>query len=389
MFNDDIQGTAEVVLAGLLTAGRLTGTPLGAQQVLFVGAGVAVGAADLLTGALRRQGISEEEARRHSWFFDRDGLLVAARNGLPAYPLPYAHTHPPEPDLLAAIRALRPTALIGLSGQAGLFTERVLRAMGENNPRPIVFAMSNPTSCAECAAEEAYRATDGRVIYASGSPTGPLDWRGRQRVIGQANNAYIFPGVGLGVVAARLPRITDAMFLAAAEALAQAVLPVELDRGTIYPGIDRLREVSVLVAEAVVGAARRSCMASCPRRSSQRLCGSSSTSRAIRACSPGTPACWARTNPRANEAGRISRFAPLALPDRPAAYCTAFIMSKIGRYMAMTMPPTTTPRNTIITGSMRRGARTPPRPPLRRRSRRSSTASRPDHRSARRRRSSR
>ena len=200
--------------------------------------------------------MSEEEARRHSWFFDRDGLLVAARSGLPAYPLPYAHTHPPEPELLAAIRALRPTALIGLSGQAGLFTERVLRAMGENNPRPIVFAMSNPTSCAECAAEEAYRATDGRVIYASGSPTGPLDWRGQQRVIGQANNAYIFPGVGLGVVAARLPRITDAMFLAAAEALAQAVLPAELDRGTIYPGIDRLREVAVLVAEAVVGAAQ-------------------------------------------------------------------------------------------------------------------------------------
>ena len=257
MFNDDIQGTAAVVLAGLLTAGRLTGTPLGAQRVLFVGAGVAVGAADLLTGALRRQGVSEEEARRHSWFFDRDGLLVAARSGLPAYPLPYAHPHPPEPDLLAAIRALRPTALIGLSGQAGLFTERVLRAMGENNPRPIVFAMSNPTSCAECAAEEAYRATDGRVIYASGSPTGPLDWRGQQRLIGQANNAYIFPGVGLGVVAARLPRITDAMFLAAAEALARAVLPAELDRGTIYPGIDRLREVAVLVAEAVVGAARR------------------------------------------------------------------------------------------------------------------------------------
>jgi malate dehydrogenase (oxaloacetate-decarboxylating)(NADP+) len=257
MFNDDIQGTAAVVLAGLLTAGRLTGAPLGAQRVLFVGAGVAVGAADLLTAALTRRGLSEEEARRHSWFFDRDGLLVAARSGLPAYPLPYAHTHPPEPDLLAAIRALRPTALIGLSGQGGLFTERVLRAMGESNQRPIVFAMSNPTSCAECAAEEAYRATDGRVIYASGSPTGPLDWGGQQRVIGQANNASIFPGVGLGVVAARLPRISDTMFLAAAEALARAVLPAELNRGTIYPGIDRLREVAVLVAEAVVGAARQ------------------------------------------------------------------------------------------------------------------------------------
>ena len=257
MFNDDIQGTAAVVLAGLLTAGRLTGTPLQAQRVLFVGAGVAVGAADLLTAALRREGMSETEARRHSWFFDRDGLLVAARSGLPAYALPYAHTHPPEPELLAAVRALRPTALVGLSGQAGLFTEPVLRAMGELNPRPVVFAMSNPTICAECTAEEAYRVTEGRVIYASGSPTAPVDWLGQPRVVGQANNAYIFPGVGLGVVAARLPRIGDPMFLAAAEALAGAMLPAELARGAVYPGIERLREVALLVAQAVVSEGRR------------------------------------------------------------------------------------------------------------------------------------
>ena len=257
MFNDDIQGTAAVVLAGLLTAGRLTGVPLRGQRVHFVGAGVAVGAADLLTTALRREGLGEADARRRSWFFDREGLLVAARTGLPAYPLPYAHTHPPEPDLLAAVRALRPTALVGLSGQGGLFTERVLRAMGESNPRPIIFAMSNPTSCAECVAEEAYHATDGRVIYASGSPIAPVDWRGEPRVVGQANNAYIFPGVGLGVVAAGLPRISDPMFLAAAEALAGAVLPAEMEQGAVYPGIDRLREVAVLVAKAVVAQARR------------------------------------------------------------------------------------------------------------------------------------
>jgi malate dehydrogenase (oxaloacetate-decarboxylating)(NADP+) len=257
MFNDDIQGTAAVVLAGLLTAGRLTGTSLQAQRVLFVGAGVAVGAADLLTAALAQAGMSETEARRHSWFFDRDGLLVAARSGLPAYALPYAHTHPPEPELLAAVRTLRPTALVGLSGQAGLFTEPVLRAMGELNSRPIVFAMSNPTICAECTAEAAYRVTDGRVIYASGSPTDPVDWLGQPRVVSQANNAYIFPGVGLGVVAAGLPRISDPMFLAAAEALAGAVLPAELERGAVYPGIDRLREVALLVAQAIVSEARQ------------------------------------------------------------------------------------------------------------------------------------
>jgi malate dehydrogenase (oxaloacetate-decarboxylating)(NADP+) len=257
MFNDDIQGTAAVVLAGLLTAGRLTGTSLQAQRVLFVGAGVAVGAADLLTAALAQAGMSETEARRHSWFFDRDGLLVAARSGLPAYALPYAHTHPPEPELLAAVRTLRPTALVGLSGQAGLFTEPVLRAMGELNSRPIVFAMSNPTICAECTAEAAYRVTDGRVIYASGSPTDPVDWLGQPRIVSQANNAYIFPGVGLGVVAAGLPRISDPMFLAAAEALAGAVLPAELERGAVYPGIDRLREVALLVAQAIVSEARQ------------------------------------------------------------------------------------------------------------------------------------
>jgi malate dehydrogenase (oxaloacetate-decarboxylating)(NADP+) len=256
MFNDDIQGTAAVVLAGLLTAGRLTGTPLAEQRVLFAGAGVAVGAADLLTAALQRGGMGADEARRHSWFFDREGLLVSGRAGLAPYQVPYAHDQAPERELAGAIRMLRPTALIGLSGQGGLFGESVLRVMAEINPRPIVFAMSNPTAQAECTAEAAYRVTEGRVIFASGSPFAALEWQGRRQVVGQANNAYIFPGVGLGAVAGRLPRITDGMFLAAAEALAGAVGPAELGQGAVYPGIARLREVAVLVAHAVVGAGR-------------------------------------------------------------------------------------------------------------------------------------
>jgi malate dehydrogenase (oxaloacetate-decarboxylating)(NADP+) len=251
MFNDDIQGTAAVVLAGLLNGGRLTGIPLAGQRVLFAGAGVAIGAADLIVAALRREGIGEADARARCWFFDRDGLIVAGRPGVGSLQARYAHPHAPVQSLEVAVRVVRPTALIGLSGQGGLFSEPVLAAMGELNPRPIVFAMSNPTSQAECTAEAAYRVTGGRAVFASGSPFAPVEWAGRRNIIGQANNAYIFPGVGLGVLVGGLRRVTDGMFLAAADALAGMLTPAELADGAVYPGITRLREVSVVVAEAV------------------------------------------------------------------------------------------------------------------------------------------
>jgi malate dehydrogenase (oxaloacetate-decarboxylating)(NADP+) len=251
VFNDDLQGTAAVVLAGLLNAGRLTGLALTGQKVLFVGAGVAVGVADLLVAALSRQGIAIEDARRRCWFFDRDGLIVQGRAALAPHQQQYAHTHAAERDLVAAIRTLRPTALIGLSGQSGVFGEPVLLAMAEVNRRPIVFAMSNPTANAECTAEDAYRATGGRVVFASGSPFADVEWQGKRYEVAQANNAYVFPGVGLGVVTCRIRRVTDSMFLAAADALAAATTPAELEGGAVYPGISRLREVSLLVAEAV------------------------------------------------------------------------------------------------------------------------------------------
>jgi malate dehydrogenase (oxaloacetate-decarboxylating)(NADP+) len=153
--------------------------------------------------------------------------------------------------LAAAVEATRPTALIGLSGQGGLFTESVLAAMAQVNERPVVFAMSNPTSQAECTAEQAYGATRGRVVFASGSPFEPVTWAGQRRAVSQANNAYVFPGLGLGIVACRIRRVTDAMFLGAAQALAAATTPAELERGALYPEISRMPEVSVQVAEAV------------------------------------------------------------------------------------------------------------------------------------------
>ena len=270
VFNDDIQGTAAVVLAGLLNAGRLTGTPLARQRILFAGAGVAVGAADLVVAALRREGMSEAESRRCCWFYDRDGLIVEGRAGLAAQLRPYAHSHAPVPDLVGAVRALRPTALIGLSGQSGLFAEPVLAAMADVNPQPIVFAMSNPTSQAECTPSQAMHATRGRAVFASGSPFGLVDWEGRRSLVAQANNAYIFPGLGLAIVACRIRRVTDSMFLAAADALAAATTPAELAEGAVYPAITRMRDVSVAVAEAVAGVGYREALAGTPEPAALR-----------------------------------------------------------------------------------------------------------------------
>lgn len=264
VFNDDVQGTGAVVLAGLLNAGRLTATELGQQRILFVGAGVAVGAADLIVAALRVRGMTAADARRTCWFFDRDGLIIAGRHGLAPQHQPYAHSHPPIPGLVEAIRSLRPTALVGLSGQPGLFGESVLREMADLNLKPIIFAMSNPTSQAECTPAQAFRATNGRVVFASGSPFGVLEWGPQRRTISQANNAYIFPGLGLAVVACRIRRVTDSMLLAAAEALAAATTHAELESGAVYPVIPRMREVSLAVAEAVAKVAYGESIAAAP-----------------------------------------------------------------------------------------------------------------------------
>jgi malate dehydrogenase (oxaloacetate-decarboxylating)(NADP+) len=251
-FNDDVQGTAAAALAALLVSGRLTGRKVADQRLLFVGAGAAAtGIADLLTAALRRVGLTEIEARQRSWMFDAGGLLVASRPALAAFQRGYAHQHVPVATLRQAILTLRPTALIGVSGQPHLFTEPVLQAMAQVNERPVVFALSNPTSRAECTAEQAYHWTGGRAVFSSGSPSGPVELKGRRLVPSQANNAYIFPGLSLGVVAAGARRVTDAMLLAAAGALAAQAEEDLLREGTLFPPLRQIRAVTVRIAAAV------------------------------------------------------------------------------------------------------------------------------------------
>lgn len=256
-FNDDIQGTASVTLAGLMSALRITGADLKDQRFLFVGAGEAgLGAGDLLTSALTTQGLSTEEARKRAWFFDSKGLIVKGRKDLRGHKLLYAHDFDCMTDLAAIVATLKPTGIIGVSGKPGLFDRQILETMAANNERPIIFSLSNPTSKTECTAEEAYKGTQGRAIFASGSPFGPVTTGGKTFSPAQGNNVYIFPGVGLGAIASGARHITDEMFLTAARTLAQNVSQADLDEGRIYPPLPKIREVSLSIATAVAELAR-------------------------------------------------------------------------------------------------------------------------------------
>jgi len=252
VLDDDIQGTAGVVLAGLYSALRMIGGKLTEQRLVFLGAGeAAIGIGNLVVSAMVEQGLSEKEARRICWFVDSKGLVVAGRTGLAERKLRFAHDFPFQQDLLAVVEAIKPTVIIGASGKPGTFTPEVLQAMARLNEQPIIFALSNPTSKAECTAEEAYRFTDKRAVFASGSPFPPVVMDGRTFVPGQANNVYVFPGIGLGVLAAEASRVTNEMFAAAAQALDAQVSPDDFAQGRIYPSLSRLREVSVNIAVAV------------------------------------------------------------------------------------------------------------------------------------------
>ncbi|MBP6863924.1 MAG: NAD-dependent malic enzyme [Candidatus Didemnitutus sp.] len=265
-FNDDIQGTAGVTLAGLLSAERLTGIPLKQQRILFLGAGEAgIGIGDLIVEALKLQGVPEAEARRQCWFVDSKGLVVKSRTDLVEHKLRFAHEHAPLGSLLEAVHALKPTALIGVSGMPQTFTEEVVRAMAATQARPIVFALSNPTSKAECTAEQCYTWTDGRGIFASGSPFAPVTLNGVTHVPGQGNNSYIFPGVGLGVIATEAAHVTDEMFYVAARKLADLATPEDLALGRIFPDLQRIREVSLEIATAVAEVAFRRNLTRLPR----------------------------------------------------------------------------------------------------------------------------
>jgi malate dehydrogenase (oxaloacetate-decarboxylating)(NADP+) len=255
-FNDDIQGTAAVALAGILSALRITGGKLGEQKLLFQGAGeAATGIADLAVAAMKAEGMDEAAARQRCWLFDSKGLVVKSRSGLAAHKLHYAHDHPPIDTLLRAVNELKPTAIIGVAAVANAFTEEVVRAVASFNKRPIVFALSNPTSKSECTAQQAYRWSEGRAIFACGSPFDPLSLDGRHFVPRQGNNSYIFPGVGLGVIATRATRVTDEMFMAAARELARQVTQADLDQGSLYPPLAAIRDVSAHIAAAVAAVA--------------------------------------------------------------------------------------------------------------------------------------
>jgi malate dehydrogenase (oxaloacetate-decarboxylating)(NADP+) len=252
LFDDDIQGTGAVAVAGIIAAMRITKQKLADQRLLFLGAGEAgIGTADVFVAALKEEGIAEEDARKHCWFVDSRGLLCAGRDNISEHKTPYAHKHDYIDNLLDAIKTLKPTALLGLSGQPQTFTKAVVDAMAEINERPIIFALSNPTSKAECTAEQAYTWTDGRAIFASGSPFDPVKLDNRMFVPGQGNNAYIFPGVGLGVIASRSRVVTDEMFLAAAHSLANQVSDADLKLGRVYPKLSRIRHVSAQIATDV------------------------------------------------------------------------------------------------------------------------------------------
>ena len=250
-FNDDIQGTAAVALAGVYSALRITKQVFTDQKIMFLGAGsAATGIADLMVKALLKEGLSESEALLKLWFVDIQGLVVKKSTELMPHNKPYAHDHEPM-GFIDAIKDIRPTILIGASGAKGVFNAEVIQLMSSINERPVIFALSNPTSNAECTAEEAYTLSKGKAVFASGSPFDPVTLDGKTYVPGQGNNVYIFPGVGLGAIAVEALQLPDSAFMIAATELARQIHQSDLDQGTVYPRLTNLRTISFGIAVSV------------------------------------------------------------------------------------------------------------------------------------------
>jgi malate dehydrogenase (oxaloacetate-decarboxylating)(NADP+) len=241
-----------MALAGVLSALRVTQGRLRDQRILFLGAGsAATGMADLIASAMTLENLTMEQARAHIWLFDVNGLVEASRTDLYDFQKPYAHPQPPSRDFVKVIEAFKPTAIMGVSTKGKAFSQSVIAAMAQINQRPIIFALSNPADRSECTAEEAYRWSDGKALFAAGVPFPPVRFGDKMLVPGQGNNMYIFPAVGLAIVVTRARRVTDEMFVVAARAVAEQVTQAELDTGLLYPPQGNILQTEITVAVKV------------------------------------------------------------------------------------------------------------------------------------------
>ena len=252
IYNDDVQGTAGITLAGMINATKLKGTLLKDEKYLFLGAGSAgIGLANLLCSALVDQGMTLKDAQASVHMFDVNGLLESTRTDLVDFQLPYAHVHAPTRDFVAAVESIKPTTIIGVSTIGGAFNQQVIEAMTRINDRPIILALSNPTSCAECTPEQAYTWSGGKAIYAAGVPFDPVHINGKTYLSGQANNFYIFPAVAMAIYATQAKRVSDEMFIEAAKAVADQVSPELLKQGLLYPLQANILETEIKTAARV------------------------------------------------------------------------------------------------------------------------------------------
>jgi malate dehydrogenase (oxaloacetate-decarboxylating)(NADP+) len=252
VYNDDVQGTAGIVLAGMINAVKIKGTKLADEQYLFLGAGSAgIGLADLICSAMVKQGMSLRDAQSRVYMFDVNGLLEDTRKDLFDFQRPYAHPHAPTRDFVAAIESIKPTTIIGVSTVGGLFTQKVIEAMSRINGRPVVLALSNPTDHAECTPEQAYTWSKGKAIYAAGVQFPPVHLNGKTYLPGQANNFYVFPAVGMAIFATQAKRVTDDMFIEAAQGVADQVPADLLKQGLLFPLQSNILEAEIQTAARV------------------------------------------------------------------------------------------------------------------------------------------
>jgi len=251
-YNDDIQGTAGIALAGIVSALKVTGGQLKDQRILFLGAGSAgIGIANLLVTAMKLEGLSLKDAQAQISMFDVNGLLEPSRKDLTDAQRPYAHPHEPTKDLVSAIKSIKPSAIIGVSTVGKAFNQQVVEAMSQINSRPIIFALSNPTDRAECSAQEAYKWSKGKALYAAGVQFPPVQYDGQSLLSGQANNSYVFPAVGMAIYATQAKRVTDEMFTEAARAISDQVTSDELKQGLLFPPQSNILEIEIKTAARV------------------------------------------------------------------------------------------------------------------------------------------